>query len=325
MKIIKVLVSMLIGITAIFANGPHDAITCLGCHSAHFAMANKAFGVKNTSSTNPRTGKKIKGLVANRCLGCHQLEENGGAGVRPIHLHITHPIGMVPNPKIADVPESLLNNGRLDCISCHEAHPSNAHFMYLRVDTKRGKNIEHFCVVCHSAKGDLKAMGFKNADDIQVFSAMDQSKGATSGSRSSMSAHNPTPNYIQPLGEVPKNTITPNYLSPPDWIYKPKPKYVKAIQKQMGIVTKKHVEEKKRIQEKKRVEIKSAEKVEPAIKAESAVKAEPATRAEPAKTVEATKKIKSKNSEKNVYYEFNRNGYMYVPTDDDEDYLKINL
>lgn|GEM_PF-462335 len=301
MKIIKLLASMSVGVVVIFASGPHDSITCLGCHSTHFAMGNKAFAVKNTASINPRTGEKIKGLVANRCLGCHQLEQNGGAGVRPIHLHITHPIGMIPDPKIADVPESLLNNGKLDCISCHEAHPSNANFMYLRVDTKRGKNIEHFCMVCHSAKGDLKAMGIKDADAIEVFSAMDQSKGASSGSRSSMSAHNNTPDYIQPLGEVPKNTITPNYLSKPYWIDKPKPEYIEAIQKRMAIMVAKY---KKESNSTKPIEV--IKKIVP-------------PKIEPPEKVEAPKK-----PEKSVYYEFNRDGYIYVPTDD-KDYLKINL
>ncbi len=304
MKTIKLLVGMLLGITTIFANGPHDSITCLGCHSAHFAMGNKAFAVKNTAAINPRTGKKINGLVANRCLGCHQLEKYGGAGIRPIHLHITHPIGMIPNPKIADVPESLLNNGKLDCISCHEAHPSNDYFMYLRVDTQRGKNIEHFCVVCHSVKGDLKAMGFKDANSIQVFSAMNQSNGASSAPRKASNIHNPTPEYIMPLGEVPKNTITPNYLSPPKWIYKPKAKYVKAIQKQMGIVAKKvqkSVKITKPIEVKKVVDLNITD----------------------INTTEINL-TKRKKIQKNILYEFNRDGYMYVPTDD-EDYMKINL
>ncbi len=292
MKIVKIIVSMLIGITVDFASGPHDSITCLGCHSAHFAMANKAFGVKNTAAINPRTGKKIEGLVANRCLGCHELEKNGGAGVRPIHLHITHPIGIKPNPKIADVPESLLNNGRLDCVSCHEAHPSNANFMYLRVDTQRGKNIAQFCVVCHSAKGDIKSMGFKNVDDIQIFSAMNQFNGASSGSRVDTNIHNSTPEYIMPLGEIPKNTITPNYLSPPKWISKPKQKYIDIVQKQMRKVTKKI---------KKKV-------VKPVL----------------AKALKPTKVVEVNTTNTDILYEFNRDGYMYVPTDD-KDYMKINL
>ncbi|MFK5976336.1 MAG: cytochrome c3 family protein [Sulfurovum sp.] len=304
MKIIKIIVSMLIGITAVFGSGPHDAITCLGCHSAHFAMANKAFAVKNTAAINPRTGEKINGLVANRCLGCHQLEENGGAGIKPIHLHITHPIGMVPNLKIADVPESLLNKGRLDCVSCHEAHPSNDYFMYLRVDTKNGKYIEHFCVVCHSAKGDLEAMGFENSDSIQVFSAMNQENGASSASRKDSNVHNPTPEYIMPLGEVPKNTITPNYLSPPDWIYKPKQKYIDAIQKQMGKVVKKA---RNTIEKIKTIEVKKVVVLPKIVLPKVEVK-----------------KVEIKEETEDIFYEFNRDGYMYIPTDGD-DYIKINL
>ena len=221
MNIRKIITSLLIGTSWLLAVGPHDDITCLGCHSAHFAVDNKIFAVKNTKMINPRNGASLEGLVAAKCLGCHELEQFGGAGIRPVHLHTTHPIGMVPDPKIADVPKNLLKNGKLDCISCHEPHPSNSNFMYLRVKTDKGSKVQNFCVTCHSVKGDMSAMGIKDAQSIEVFSAMDQQKGAKSFLRDEVNIHNDTPKYIKPLGKLPANDIMPNYLNQPDWVYAP--------------------------------------------------------------------------------------------------------
>lgn len=221
-KILAFWVFFLFSLVSVYAAGPHDGITCVACHSPHYAVDNKIFAVKNTKATNPLTGESIQDLVASKCLGCHQTQELGGAGVRPIHLHTTHPLGIKPNPKIADVPDNLLNKGKLDCISCHEPHPSNQNFMYLRVDAgAQGENLQNFCSTCHSAKADMTAMGVKAAKDLPVFSAMDQSKGAGTVPRDSVNIHNDTPEYITPLGENGPNDLTPNYQNPPAWVYSP--------------------------------------------------------------------------------------------------------
>jgi predicted CXXCH cytochrome family protein len=210
------------GMTTLHAAGPHEGITCLGCHSPHYAVDNKIFAVKNTIAKNPLTGESIQDLVASKCLGCHQTTELGGAGVKPIHLHTTHPLGIVPNKKIADVPENLLSKGKLDCISCHDPHPSNTNFMYLRVDTgAQGENLQNFCTACHSAKADLTAMGVTSGSEIQIFTSMNQEKGAGTYSRDEADISNETPEYVTPLGENKPNDITPNYQNPPDWVYAP--------------------------------------------------------------------------------------------------------
>ncbi len=204
------------------AAGPHDGITCLGCHSPHFAVDDKIFAVKNTVMKNPLTRESFDKLTAKNCLGCHELVEYGGAGIKPVHMHTTHPIGMVPNPKIADVPDSLLKNGMLDCVSCHEAHPSNKNFMYLRVDTgDTGAGIQKFCATCHSSKADLSSIGINSVDDIKLFSAMDEEAGSGEFSRHEMRIDNKTPSYIMPLGKIPTNDIIPNYQNQPDWVYAP--------------------------------------------------------------------------------------------------------
>lgn len=206
----------------LFAAGPHDDVTCLGCHSTHFAVDDKILAVKNTKMKNPLTKESFEKLTAKNCLGCHELPEFGGAGIRPAHLHTSHPIGMVPNPKIASVPENLLKDGKLDCVSCHEAHPSNKNFMYLRADIgKGGEKVQNLCAVCHDAKVDYASAGIKSVNDIKIFSAMDQEKGSGFFMRDKVIIENKTPQYIKPLGKIPENDIMPNYQNQPDWVYAP--------------------------------------------------------------------------------------------------------
>ena len=221
-KIQAALVATFTVSTGLFAYGPHDGLDCLGCHSAHFAVDHKLFAVKNAKMKNPLTEGTLNKLTAKNCLGCHQLPEYGGAGVRPVHLHTTHPIGMEPNPKIASVPDNMLKSGLLDCVSCHEVHPSNPNFAYLRVDVgKSGEKMQSLCATCHSAKVDLAGAGIGNVDDISVFTAMDQEKGAGYATKKDVRIENVTKEYITPLGALPENDLVPNYLNPPTWVYAP--------------------------------------------------------------------------------------------------------
>lgn len=172
MKIIKIFSILLIITTSSFSNGITDPMVCLKCHGAHFAMDKRYFTIKDTKMINPLNGESLKELHASKCLSCHQIKEFGGIGVMPIHLGTSHPIGMIPNPRIADVPESRLNKGKLDCISCHKMDASNRNFMYLQEDTKGGKDIDKSCVVCHSVKADMKKrekLNKKDISSIQIF------------------------------------------------------------------------------------------------------------------------------------------------------------
>ena len=225
MKSLKLVVAFAtIGLlsSGLFAAGPHDGVTCLGCHSTHFAVDDKLLAVKNTKMKNPLTKKAFNELVAKNCLGCHELTEFGGSGIRPVHMHTSHPIGMIPNPKIANVPKNLLTEGKLDCTSCHEAHPSNKNFMYLRINVGAdGSDIQKLCAVCHDAKADYATLGIKKVEDIKIFSAMDQEKGAGFFLRDEVTTKNKTPKYIKPLGKLQENDIMPNYQNQPDWVYSP--------------------------------------------------------------------------------------------------------
>lgn len=125
----------LLAATAARAVGGHDQAGCLGCH-----------GIKGVDRS-----------TAAFCLQCHATKEHGGRDILPIDRHVSHPFALERvNPKVAVVPADLLRDqGRFDCLSCHEPHPSNANWAYLRVDTgKKGRFMDPFCVTCHPKKGD---------------------------------------------------------------------------------------------------------------------------------------------------------------------------
>jgi hypothetical protein len=190
------------------AAGPHEVVACLGCHNVHYAVAEKIFGVRNTVYANPRTKMGLEATAAELCLGCHALTDLGGAGVRPIHLHTTHPIGIKPNAEVANVPANLLRKGILDCISCHDPHPSNKNYMYLRIDVgpADNHNIQKFCTMCHPNKGDLEALGITDATNRQIFSSMDEREvGKRFFPRTQAVTNHITPYYVTPLGKYPGN------------------------------------------------------------------------------------------------------------------------
>ena len=153
------------------AYGPHETLSCTGCHGIHTAKGELIFAVEpNTKVINARTGKPFTGASA-LCLGCHETPENGGMGIRPVSTQHSHPISVVPNPKVASVPEEALRNGVLECVGCHDPHPSNPNYRYLRVDTNGGANMQNFCAMCHKSKVDPKAV-----KDMKIFSSMDERK-----------------------------------------------------------------------------------------------------------------------------------------------------
>ncbi len=205
-----------------YATGPHQDLDCLGCHDPHYAKAEKLFKVKNDVLINPRTGTKIDHTSA-LCLGCHNIHQFGGGDVKPIHLHMTHPVNIVPNPKIAKVPDQLLRDGMLQCVSCHDPHPSNPNWKYLRVDSTGGAKVGQFCLACHPAKADTSFYGIAQAD-IDFFSSMNEDKGPGNFKSSELSIVSPTPNYVHPFGKY-DNGIQPAYktAATQPWIWAPEP------------------------------------------------------------------------------------------------------
>jgi predicted CXXCH cytochrome family protein len=59
-------------------------------------------------------------------------------------------------------------------MGCHDPHPSNPNYKYLRVDTAKGSKIDAFCAVCHPVKAE------GGAAQAAIFNSMDETaaKGA---------------------------------------------------------------------------------------------------------------------------------------------------
>jgi predicted CXXCH cytochrome family protein len=153
------------------AAGGHDSVGCTGCHAIHTAKDKIIFAVKaNTQTLNPKTKQPYTGTTA-LCLGCHEESSKGGQGYAPISGHMSHPYGLASvDPKIAKVPPELLREGgRFECMGCHDPHPSNPYYKYLRVDTQKGSKIDAFCAVCHPVKADAAA-----SEKVVLFTSMDE-------------------------------------------------------------------------------------------------------------------------------------------------------
>jgi len=141
------------------AAGPHDE-NCVSCHNVHYAKGDFIIGPQpNTGMDNPAANSKTSGIEA-LCLGCHNESE----GILPIHLKTTHPTGVAPT--YVKVPEQLLRDGKLSCVSCHNPHPSNTNYKYLIVDTKNGANMGNFCAVCHTEQAPAEVRKASQASAI---------------------------------------------------------------------------------------------------------------------------------------------------------------
>ena len=136
---------LLLAPSALWAFGPHDN-ECIECHGIHTAEAPGLIGVEPFAPENPNTGTPV-GDMSSLCLGCHSDQ----GGILEIDLMRSHPIGIIP--KRAQVPpENLSIDGTLTCASCHDPHPSNPNYMYLRAEVSGSGNMGAFCELCHPSK-----------------------------------------------------------------------------------------------------------------------------------------------------------------------------
>lgn len=143
------------------AEGPHD-MQCMDCHTTHYAKGSYAIGVKPKIELNPartRSSANVEAIDA-LCLGCHNEEQ----GIKPVKIHTTHPTSI--KPTYAKVPEKLLWEGKLTCVSCHNPHPSNQNHMYLIVQTNKGKDMGVFCAQCHPEQSSPETV--KKADNAPL-------------------------------------------------------------------------------------------------------------------------------------------------------------
>jgi predicted CXXCH cytochrome family protein len=155
-----------------FAAGGHDSVGCTGCHAIHTAKGEIIFAVApNKQVVNPKTKQPYTGTTA-LCLGCHEESSKGGQGYAPVSSTHSHPYGLQQvDARIAKVPSELLREGgRFECLGCHDPHPSNPYYKYLRVDTAKGSKIDAFCAVCHPVKADVSTVSEKAV----LFTSMDE-------------------------------------------------------------------------------------------------------------------------------------------------------
>lgn len=156
-----------------FAAGKHEGLNCTGCHGIHTAKGDIIFAVEpNKKATNPRTKQPYAGITT-LCLGCHESTDRGGLGILAVSATHSHPYGIDARPKVAIVPDVFLRDSRLDCVGCHDPHPSNTNYKYLRVDTSKGAKMQNFCAMCHPAKADPSVLR-----DLKIFNSMDERKFA---------------------------------------------------------------------------------------------------------------------------------------------------
>ena len=168
------------------AAGGHDAVGCNGCHSIHAAKGEIIFAVgPNKQVVNPKTKQPYVGITA-LCLGCHEESSKGGQGYAPIEATHSHPYGLAAvDAKIAKVPGELLREGgRFECLGCHDPHPSNPYYKYLRVDTAKGSKMDAFCAVCHPIKADVATV----AEKAVLFTSMDETGNRVLSAKSSAAA-----------------------------------------------------------------------------------------------------------------------------------------
>ena len=170
------LLSLLLAVVAPFAAraaGGHESVGCTGCHSLHSAKGELIFAVTpNTKMLNPKTKQPFQGATA-LCLACHADTDKGGQGFAPVSQHTSHPFFVSSiNSRVAHVPAELLrDNGRFDCLGCHDPHPSNPNYKYLRVAVgAKGEKIDAFCSLCHGSKTDQLAA------KQMIFTSMDENK-----------------------------------------------------------------------------------------------------------------------------------------------------
>ncbi len=123
-----------------WARGHED---CGMCHNNVSANTKELSIEPNYQQLNPITGRPFSRNDA-LCMACHSFG----------HGKTIHPVGIVPNPNKVILPvESRGFAGQeseIGCWSCHDPHPDNKNYMYLRWLDDGDQNVSKFCVAkCH--------------------------------------------------------------------------------------------------------------------------------------------------------------------------------
>jgi hypothetical protein len=125
-----------------YGSGHED---CDSCHK-NTSREDYTLVFKNkTEGINPST-KKPYGKMDALCYSCH--EQNS---------QFAHPVGIIPDPQKVIVPEDALGfpgqEQEITCLSCHNPHPDNKSYQYLRWQVEDEDDMTTFCVKCHASQG----------------------------------------------------------------------------------------------------------------------------------------------------------------------------
>jgi len=127
---------------------------CSLCHGVHTSKGLRIFPKEfNTKTINPNTSEHL-GKIDSLCMACHASKPNG-EGIRALDLTRKHYFGgKLYVMKLPDAAKDFKGGeDRFTCLACHDPHPSNKNYCYLR--TKKGlkisksKDIKKFCLWCH--------------------------------------------------------------------------------------------------------------------------------------------------------------------------------
>ena len=150
MRILAPAVACAAAASTALAYGGHEKLGCTGCHAMHAGRgAALAALAPNVRLAELRTGAP-HGPLSAMCLACHADAQDGGRGIAPVSQHMRHPFSRErPDPRIARVPPELLRGARFECVSCHDPHPSNPNYRYLRLASPGSPTVSQLCGVCH--------------------------------------------------------------------------------------------------------------------------------------------------------------------------------
>ncbi len=124
--------------TTVWAKAHGD---CRNCHQNAEADNYTLISRPTYNLLNPFTSKPY-GVIDALCMSCHQ----------EFKAKSIHPVGIIPR-KISlpnDAKGFPGQENQITCCSCHDPHPENKNYMYLRWSADEGINISKFCVAkCH--------------------------------------------------------------------------------------------------------------------------------------------------------------------------------
>jgi hypothetical protein len=129
----------------VYTKGHED---CKLCHKNAKEKKYEFIVEADTKTINPTTDKPY-GKADSFCISCHKL-----------HSITSHPVGIVPNAEKVTVPEDALGYSgqekEITCLSCHNPHPENKNYKYLRWPPENEFNLAQFCLNCHAAYGSKR-------------------------------------------------------------------------------------------------------------------------------------------------------------------------